>query len=198
MVPYLYPEEEQLHRVFNITVLKRKKKDIICVAKRNSKTCLLSPLMRLLPAFHLSHKHRHTNPLLRALIFEFIHYPYPSTSITRPITAPRPRQCTRSGAHTSKPCHPDTLHCQRIDYQCAFYWHVWGADTSVLALLILLSYPNEPCVIHHCSAGSTQPAWMAGSTELKRDMDYHLATGHIYQWEFPEYCFSEASTVKYI
>lgn len=124
MVPYLYPEEEQLHRVFNITVLKRKKKDIICVAKRNSKTCLLSPLMRLLPAFHLLHKHRHTNPLLRALIFEFIHYPYPSTSITRPITAPRPRQCTRSGAHTSKPCHPDTLHCQRIDYQCAFYWHV--------------------------------------------------------------------------
>lgn len=60
-----------------------------------------------------------------------------------------------------------------------FYWRVWGADTSALGLLILLSYPNEPCVIHHCPAGSTQPAWMTGRTELRRDRDYHLATRYI-------------------
>lgn len=65
--------------------------------------------------------------------------------------------------HTHKHQNSDTLHRRRIDYQCGFYWRVWGADTSALGLLILLSYPNEPCVIHHCSAGSTQAAgWLEG------------------------------------
>lgn len=71
-----------------------------------------------------------------------------------------PRNCSPS-RHTQahRQQNSDTLHCRRIDYQCGFYWRVWGADTSALGLLILLSYPNEPCVIHHCSAGSTQDSW---------------------------------------
>ena len=132
--------------------------------------------------FHLALKHGHTNLPSTALIFEFIHYPYPSASITHPVTAPHSQPHTQhryTHTHTHKQQNLDTLHRQRIDYQCGFYWRVWGADTSELGLLILLSYPNEPCVIHHCSAGSTQAAWMAGRTELRRDRDYHLATRYI-------------------
>lgn len=104
------------------------------------------------------------------------------------------RSHTQAQVHTHKHQNSDTLHCWWIDYQCGFYWRVWGADTSALGLLILLSYPNEPCVIHHCSAGNTQAAWMAGRTELRRDRDYHLATRYI-SMRVPWIPFWKASTV---
>lgn len=121
----------------------KKQGDIICNSKSFS-----TPRMQPSPPS----SYTNTNPPLRALVLEFIHYPYPSASISHPWK----RLPIHSHTHTHY--NSDTPHCWRIDYQRGFYWRVRGADTSALALLILLSYPNEPCVIHHCSTSGTQAA----------------------------------------
>ena len=60
----------------------------------------LLPLNVALSCFHLTLKHGHTNLLSTALIFEFIHYPYPSASINQPVTAPCPQPHTQAATHT--------------------------------------------------------------------------------------------------
>lgn len=42
----------------------------------------------------------HKPPIDCSYILEFIHYPYPSASITQPITAPRPQPHTHTGSDT--------------------------------------------------------------------------------------------------
>lgn len=70
------------------------------MANSSSESVFTPPLNVALSCFHLTLKHGHTNLLSTALIFEFIHYPYPSASITQPITAPRPQPHTHTGSDT--------------------------------------------------------------------------------------------------
>lgn len=176
MAPYQFPEQEEWpHLLFNITAHKIEKEeeeegeeDAVC------KQHLCSRCYFSFPAL-----------ISPEIISPLIHDSRPSSSITHCVSAP----CLQPHTHTHKHKDSDAPRCQRIDSQHWFYRHVWGADTSAFPLSILLSYPNEPCVIHHRSAGSARAPWMAKRDCFKESRveggTLTLPLG-MYQLEFPD------------
>lgn len=157
---HLYPEEEKWPQLlFSYQLLKKNKnEDIVCVENNSPK-----PVFIPLRGFYSSFSSHLALFLSSAIILSFgVNY---SPWNCPPSTATCWHPDTNAKKNQKKPS--DTLHCRQIDFQGGFYRGFWGADTSSFCLLILLPYPNEPCIIHHCSAGCTQAAWMAGRAELK-------------------------------
>ena len=129
---------------FNIMVWRKKKKQKGGIYLE-SLFFLSLRMWLVLPFSSHTQTFTHTNHPLRALIFEFIHYPYPSASITHPVTAPRPQSHTHTHTYTHAHTHTQT---QKLRYTplpanrlsvwflqpCLRHWHLHARSIDFVVL----------------------------------------------------------------
>lgn len=146
--------------------------------------------------FFISHTNRHTNPLLRALMFEFIPLSI-SISISHsprncsPSTVTRGLRYTRTHTNTETQIH-FTAGEQTISVDFTGMSEALTPPRSVywfccLILMSLASSITAPLV------ALGEPGWRGGLNKGETGT-ITLPLG-IYQWEFPEYHFWDASTL---